>query len=635
MSRDTQIGADVYNTTETELDKNNLSTRKSETENRVAFPELGPGRALIDIETGDLHEFMHRQVGMVDTVEGRQSESEEYMNWKYRTPEGQDWGGIIQHRYLSYTTRDCPAPNDHDEIQMPLTHPTEADLTTVAPHVFSESVLFDEERPRPLLLVERPEVTYEEAMPGDSFTVVGWFDPAEQDPEDRTKPTVDITSQHPEIVGGDAEVTVSRGFNNFGASLTRDTVTDSESILISQPTDSDTSGLEMQTQSDLTNFHIDVGQSPKSGGLQFLIDSPFEAKDDIKELDRRASWDSDASQWTIDGSRDALDEMLASFTAAGWEFSISPQIIEVYGDTSRTVTPVEDDLTATTADVFDYTFGDTARTLPGVEGAVQLAEISEEYVRIEQSENTTSVSGVEQPAENHLSEIDSESNTVRFDCPHTTAPLVKSLDWGSAQYDWIAEDSQWKLNQTAATALVQTVVEGNEPLTMTLTGATQMTTETLVRQPTEQDTETLTTPDPNRVPLFSQHSALADEPSVTTTETVGISPQSPDRLALAWVDMKIAGERKTTGLTVDLGDDPIPELSPSVAEQWRVSDTNDGYNWYRPTDGARIRVTPIEGYGTEYELHVKQNSHTNSERVVTLADEQKLALTVITHMKSL
>lgn len=640
MIRGNQIGADVYNTSETELDKNNLSTQKSETERRVAFPELSPGRALIDVETGTLYEFMDRPVGMINTVEGRQSESEEYLNWKYRTPEGQDWGGIIQHHYISYTERACPELNHHEEIQMPLTRPDDSDITTIAPPTFSNSVLFDEEVPRPLLLIERPEVTYEEVMPGDTYKVIGWYDPSESDPSQRTKPTSDIVSMHPEIVGVDSTMSSSRGFDQLDMSTSWDSVDDTDVAIVTASTEGDSSTFTMRTHSDKTEFHVDLGQS--GGDVRFLIQSPYEAKETIKSLSAGAQWDSEATQWTVESSPETLDEMIRSFTTAGWELSLSHRVVETFGDSSVDILPVEETVSATDSEVFEYIFTETVSVegqsvLPRTETVVPVTTIDTEFVEISPTDSALDVTEATQPSPNHISNVDSESERVRFDCPRENATVVKSLNWSEAKYNWIGDDSQWELNESAVESLIEAFCNSGESITLSLTGVRQIGEQTTVTEtrsispdtPVEAEIESYS-------PSFGDSPTFSTELSANPSDLFGVSPQHPERLALMWIDMKIADEQATGGLSVELGDDPVPELSPSIAEPWQTSSVEDDeYGWYLADTGARIHVTTVDGFGVEYELHVKTDHSSESERIVTLADERTLALAIITQMKCL
>lgn len=55
-------------------------------------------------------------------------------------------------------------------------------------------------------------------------------------------------------------------------------------------------------------------------GEQFALDSPYEAKDDIKDLDweeTHRTWDSDRKAWLVDA--DSVDEVSRELEEAGWE----------------------------------------------------------------------------------------------------------------------------------------------------------------------------------------------------------------------------------------------------------------------------------------------------------------------------
>ncbi len=641
--RANEIGADVYSTQETELDKNNLDIEKEETEHRFEFPELAPGRALLDVETGVLYEIMHRTSGFTDTVEGRQSEKEERMNWKYRTPEGQDWGGIIQHYHISYAKRQCPTPNQHGEIQAPINRPSEKEITDVKPGLFEENVLLDGDLPRPFLLLERPEVTYEEVMAGDTYDILGWYDPMEANIDSRIKPAQDIASQHPEIVGVDSTTHIAQELTELGIRVPWSEADDTQpaNVHIDPLGDKDeNTAYEISMHDSPSDFHITLGHA--FGDRRFLIESPYDAKEDIKQLSSNPRWDSDNTVWTVTAGEDSLHELIKALTAAGWTISFDARVIAEYATTDVTVEPAEE-VTVTTPELFDYAFTEEIEisegvSIPGLDASVDLDSVESSIAALTSEDGTVTVTGVDQIGDNHIEAL--TDGTVRFDCPKGNASLIKSLDWKEARYEWSNEHAQWEINASAAGALIETFLDSNKDVTIPVSILTDLGEEDSITEERqiEVDDEAVTGLDSYSTNSESASNDVTDDVTVTCDQIHGTSPTDPDRLSLMALEMSLADTGSNDGMSVALASGDLDELPHSVVDQWMPDngDTEETkYDWYHPMTSARVIVEETEGWGTEFAIKVKEPYMDEAEHVVTLADERMVVLTVINHLKAM
>lgn len=641
--RANEIGADVFSPEETELDKNNLGVTPEEVEHRYSYPELSPGRAVLDVETGALYEIMHRVSGFTDTVEGRQSESEEYFNWKYDNPEGQDWGGIIQHHYVSFAKQQCPEPNEHGEIQAPINRPSENEITDIRPAAFETLALFEDNgQSKPLLLLERPEVTYEEVMPGDTYDILGWYDPSETDEDDRVKPVENIAHGHPEIAGVDYEMQTSMVIPDLGIHIPWNDVSGTTCVQIAS---SDQADFAVATTNRTRDFHVYKGMA--SGESRFIIDSPFDAKEDVKAL-TDARWAPELAggdgRWATPATSDLLVEMIQSLTNDGWTFTIAADVVSEHAETDVTVNP-EEEVTVSLAELFDYTFTEeievgTALTVPGVDAEIN-ADSPDSIVEIRPDGDKVTVSDIEESGANHVKALNGEK--INFDCPEGNAGIVKSLDWKQARYEPNNEHGFWKLNASEAGNLIQAFIDNDLTVTAPVSILAELGEEETVteEQRVEVDADAVTGIDSYTNARDDANDALAVEANTESTATCeqihGTAPSDPDRLTLMALDLSIADTSSQAGMTVDLGGADLAELPESVKDEWRpAADDEDGvYEWYHPHTSARITVEETEGWGTEYDISVKEANESESEHIITLADERMVVLTVITHLKAM
>lgn len=240
--------------------------RDNETEIRTAFPNLRPGRALVNLNTGEMYEFQHPTTH-VTLGEREMTEFEERYERKYGDgPQGQDYGNEIHRRWVAFRKVDCPVPNEHSELPVETSAPRRDEVVQKTPKAFYENDLVEEvqtgwkkvrttervtdewewamdemteeevrqsdehtlhgemyekktkpvtviepeteTRPVPFVIVERPEVSYSEVSENDTWEVIGWYWPYTGDKAERVRPLHEIVEQFPDIevdLGGEAE----------------------------------------------------------------------------------------------------------------------------------------------------------------------------------------------------------------------------------------------------------------------------------------------------------------------------------------------------------------------------------------------------------------------------------------------
>jgi hypothetical protein len=639
--RANEIGADVYSTTETKLDKNNLGTGPQELEHNYDFPALAPGRALLDVENGDLYEIMHRVTGFTDTVEGRQSESEEYFNWKYRTPEGQSWGGVIQHYFISYAKRQCPAPNTHGEIQTPLTRPDENSITDISPDAFEASVLLDdEETPRPFLLLERPEVTYEETMPGESYDILGWYDPSENAVADRINAMETIAHRFPDIAGVDYTTDISKTLTELGITVEWDDNAESSVIEIAPAVEDD--GLVVDADATAGNFHVTGGHAHEE--KRFIIDSPFDAKDDIKAMNT-ARWAPDLAggdgRWTLKRSHSMLVDMIRELTNDGWTLTIDADVFAAHADTDVSVTP-DEKVEIGVSDIFEYAFTETVEvgtglSIPGIDTDINTNEITTDTVALMKNGDSIEVVEAAGRGVNHAVSLTDEK--FGFDCPKQNAGIVKSLNWKDARYEW--NNGHWLVNTSTATDLIAAFIENNKSVTVSMDILAALGDEAPITedQHVTIDNDAATHLDqyagPDQQTDASDVTSLSGDSETDAHTVFGTSVSETNAPSLMTLDMTLANT--DGGMSVDIGGADLPGLPESVKDEWQPSaDSEDAeYGWFHPLTSARVTVQETEGWGTEYDIYVATPDQRDPEQIVTVADERTAALTAMTHLKAM
>jgi hypothetical protein len=586
---------------------------------------------------------MHRVQGETDTVGGKKLGYEELMDWKYRTPQGQSWGGIIQEYHIAFAKRDCPLPNEHGEVPVPIHRPAERNITDLQPSVFRDTVLRDGAEPNPLLLLERPQVTYEEIVPTDSYDVIGWYDPDGGDASSRVKPAEKIPHRFPDLVGVDYTKSTAITLPSVGVHVPWDGMNgDDTKFVRNAPSEYGDADYEITTPNVTSEFHITAGHA--HGYPRFLIDSPFDAKDDIKNLNADTRWDSENSQWTVEKSIGALNEMVQVFSDAGWEFTIDADIIESYGDKKISVTPdeyvemdVSDILTAAFTE--EITVG-TGINVPGLDVDIQTDDDTR-LVEISDDDGLT-VDTVTENGANHIKSV--FDGRVAFDCPKSNAGLVKSLDWKESKYEWSNKHGGWLINQDSVADLIAVFVGNGESMTAAIGALAGIGNQERLTETREMDVDSdaavgLTeyeSPAFQDVHIDGDIDITIGEDVNPRTSVLGLHADDPDSLSLLSLDLTLA-DTGDAGMSVQISGGSLDEVPANVASVWQPSMKmdDDVYSWYNPKTSARIEVEEIEGWGTEYAVSIEEHWMDEPEHVVTLADERMVVQTVITHLKSM
>lgn len=637
--RANEIGADVYSTTNTDLDKNNLGVEPQEVEEIHDYPELRPGRALLAVDTAELIEFVHRVPCETETVEGTRSPRTGKKQWTNEYETGQDWGGLLQHHFISYAKREAPSPNQHDEIHAPLDRPSEAEITDMSPDGFERIILFNDNEPRPLLLMERPEVSYEEVVPGETYDVVGWYDPTGDCETERVKPVSTMAHRFPEIAGVDGTKSTTMVIPEIGLEIQWDDVDARQSNIKVSPEGDD---IEFSVKIRHMDFHVEVGVGEYED-RQLFITNPYDANDLVKGLDAYAGgWNSALNAWPMHYNLDALTNIVSTITDAGHSFTIDASIIENLGESRIDVTPdeyVEVDVT----DVLEATFTETVEigeeiTLPELDVMVSTDMMDGDVVRMTASEgDAVTVTDCESASPNHVTNV--VSNTITFTCDREHADLVKSLDWGETQYEYDFETDEWTLNASGFSELVTAFVENDQSVTVAVDSLSRIGESEPVTV-----TQTLDVDDDEICGLerfASVDKAIYDYTEIETNEETTppegmvINAEEADGYTLTALNMALTEAQSSPNMTIDLGDVGI-DLQDSVKKNWYATESDDDtHSWRHQTADANITVEEVEGWGTEYAIHIEEQEMANPEHVVTLADERMVVNTVIMHMNAI
>lgn len=638
--RTNEIGADVYARTETELDKNNLGIEQNETEKNRAFPELEPGRALINAATGELIEFHHQMMGFVDTVEGRLAGYEEYINKEYGTPKGQDWGGIIEHFFVSMTRRPCPTPNQHGEIHVPMQRPAEDEIVDVKPEQFKNSVLFaDDGRANPLLLVERPKATYGEITAGDTFEVKGWYDPREVAGE-RVKPVSEMGAQHPEISGVDYETETEQLFVSDSVSVTVPWDSQSESAAVRFTSD-DTGSIRVETNTNRSDVHIEC-DTIGSVGKQLLIDAPYEMKHLLDGLSCGAKWSGPHRMYHTDMTGDAFAELLTVFARDESELTMDAEVVDAMCETVIDVVPGED-ATVSVADVLDFTFTvqnevGTCTSIPGVPASIDVSNADASDVVTVSPGDSITASVTDSSAENHV--ISVSNDVFEFDCPKRNGSIVKSLPWKEARYDFNQGAETWDIKSEFVGETIALFVEEDEPVSLTVAalrvaGDDETVIET---EEIEVDSDSIVGMDEYETTSGESNTGmeLSSESAASVNDVFGVMSVSED-ISLLNLELTTTSEHSAS-MALDIGDSELDEVPSSVVEAWNTTsdpEAIDTYEWYNPRTSARIRVVEVDGWGSEFDVYVETPNGDELENVCRVASEKKATLEVIKFLKAL
>lgn len=639
--RASEIGADTFSRYNYEADKNNLSTKPNETEHRHTYPELEPGRALLDLQSQTLFEVMHHVQGHTEAVEGNKTSFEERLDWKYGTPKGQDWGGIIQHFFISFAKRQSPMPNHHGEVPVPIERPDENAITDMAPDRFTDVVLSDEgNRPRPLLLLERPATTYEEVIPGDTYDVIGWYWPAGDTSEDRIRPAENIAHRFPEIAGIDGTESTTLTIDGLGLELDWDSMDDSNlAAFDAHPSKTEPEIIENQYEADIV-LDATGGNSDR----EILIFNDYDANDDVMDVSTYLTWDDGHGAFTADGTVDALDEMFARYTG-DYTVSLTHDALAAFGSLTTEVIP-EEIVEVSREDILEYGFTESVEidgyiSLPNADiDDLDIGSLDDDaFVAIETDDDgNIQISEADSPADTHVSLVDAD--TLAADIPKKDKSLIKSLNWNDHRYGWDGDVSAWTLNTSGLGPLVEAYTESDTPLTverdaLDAVGNAGTRTE---NQPIAIDQDAATFIDSYDFKPFEEvfdYGPLSGDDD-NDSFVAGLAVTDAN-LSLMTLDLTISDTSAgQDGMRVSIGDD-LKSVPDTVKRTWEpaITDDDDAYAWHKPESGARVEITPVEGWGTEYALNVTHSADTEPEHVVTLADERMAAQQAIVHMGAL
>lgn len=638
MPRTNQIGVNVQNRSKTETDKNNISPRPNETEKAFAYPELEPGRALINLATGDIIEFQHRINGFTDTVEGRLTSGEEYYNKEYGTREGQDWGGIIEDAFLSFTVRQCPEPNEHGEIHIPLDTPDESDVIDMTPSTFEQRYLFDGHRAQPLLIVERPEASYEEVMAGDTYSIVGWYDPSENTESDRIKPVETISHQHPEIVGVEYTTTTKRSLPRLDVSVDWKKAT--TGMAVTKTSD----GYSGEAVSELTDFSIDVAVD--GGQRMYFVDAPFDARETINGNKTNPSWDGRRKVHKIDAGNVTLETLVEHYTSDGWEVSVSGDAIDFSGKTTISVTPASEE-TAEISDIFAFAFSEDVSVgsqlrVPGSEATVDTEYVGDaEFIEVRKEDGVDSVTVVSEPNESHFEGVvDEENGKIGFKCSEDDSSLPKRQSWKETRYNYDIKQKRWTMNTCAVEQIIDIFMSEGKAVTMRSDAVERFGEEVETTESRSVDVDSVAASNIESHSIESFELEVTDEENTPSCRDVhGVSSVNHETLTLLNLELSVGEQNSSINRNVDIGASDIAQLPNGIRDQW-LSNTDveetGTYEWFHPETSARIRVEPVNNedtWGEEYAVLAMSPKGTSMEKITTVADERDAVLTVITHMK--
>lgn len=641
MSEGTQIGVERFALTETKPDKNNLDTQPDETEKNVEFPELEPGRAILNVATGAFHEMLHRIDGPTMLYEEKKTDYEESMAYKYDRVEGCDWGGVIEQYFISFVERTAARPNQHMEMMVPLKRPSDSEVTNLSPPQFQKSILTDENGyTAPLLIFERPQVAYEELAPGDSYELLGWYDPSE-DASNRIKDESELTHKFPNLTNADYTSEMHHSIDVLNTSMTGELSPTDFISLEATEADSGYTGSATKTASK-GDVHITTGMH--YGDRRYFIDSPFDAKDIIKFASKSADtrWNNDAGEWTAVLRDEVLAELVSSLSD---EFSVTLDTNAFkHVATSERKRVSEETIDTSAEDLIEIAFSKTTttevQTIPGINHTISKSFDASDVVILNPNadDNTASTSISHTPAENHFASINGD--TTHFDCPQESASTLKSLRWSKVGYSWNGEHEHWEVNTDAIPAIIATFIEHGRPISATGSIIKQICetseiTEELddENEPTDDISATLdeylATPSKN---IYEQENTSNKENSSDPKVIQSVTPSEPDRFTLQNIDLTINGTN--SALTVD-GFETLGEIPEELTHQWTSANSDDAtYAWVNPKTDSRVEIREVDGWGTEYGIYTGDSDMDTEEHVVTLADESMIGMTALTHMKA-
>ncbi|WP_302083290.1 hypothetical protein [Salinibaculum rarum] len=425
------------------------------------FPLLKPGRALIDLETSSLIEFFHAPEGGTRPMAGFN---------QYDPEMGFGEGHVIAQKWVGYRAVDCPRPNPNGEIPVLNNRPEQHELTYKSPDAFREDVIQREGR-RPLVLVERPAVAYEEAVLGETFEVLGWYRPwADKESGERLAPVAEMTDEF-EGLGGDSDLKqVKRdeqflSFDGLNAEANWEDVDDPDAVNVMftvSGTEIEAHVVSAETEQDIHLFDSTVHQ--KYNKRDIKVHSPYEAKDLIKqgrdsdaEYDdlgwERAhpTWNAEHEVWEIDGDVETVQYAIAHFAAHGFPVTLSGAEAERIA--TDVYTYIEDDTLGETGLEADESLS-AFETVGGVDSDLDLETMTYEGVTPRASIQTVNADGDLLAFDNTLNE---DNNGRIIGLGEVTVPPRVKEQWQVATK--VSDDSlhEWYAPRTGARIKVKPI----------------------------------------------------------------------------------------------------------------------------------------------------------------------------------
>lgn len=301
---------------------------------KVAFPNLRPGRALVNLETNELIEIFHSVIGNWKTSGGTLSHLEER---RLDDKVGTQWGGIIQEKYVAHRITDCPASNHHGEVPVPEERPEKSEIVERSPEEFFENVLEIDSK-TPFMLLERPSVDYAEVGTGETYEVVGSYWPQSTNPENRVRDADAITEEFEglDVAVGRTEVETHPVIElpEFNVSLTWGGV-DSSSVVQFEETETGRIKANVKEDGKQETIHLFDHHTDDYNTDRVHIDSPISAKDDIKDLNweqAHPNWDADFGEhgaWRFDA--DAFDHAIKHLLKCEYAVTVSADVVATLG----------------------------------------------------------------------------------------------------------------------------------------------------------------------------------------------------------------------------------------------------------------------------------------------------------------
>lgn len=330
-----QIGVDTPTVAESDETREiEFSSFAQLNDMKVPFPNLRPGRALVNLETNEMIEMFHSVIGNWKTSGGTMTFLEER---RLDEEVGTEWGGIIQEKFVAHRITECPPSNQHGEVPVPEERPEKSEIVERSPEEFIDNVL-QMDKQVPFMLLERPSVDYAEVGTGETYEVIGSYFPHAEDPEDRVRDPEAITEEfegldvavgrtdvetHPVVEVPELSISLSWGDVAEESAIRFDETDDGH---IEAHVAENGEGAEIY----LYDHHTDDYSTDR-----VHIDSPFSAKEDIMDLSweqAHPDWDAEFGErgaWRFDAS--AFKHAIEHFIKCGYEVAASPEVVATMG----------------------------------------------------------------------------------------------------------------------------------------------------------------------------------------------------------------------------------------------------------------------------------------------------------------